>query len=143
MTDPAPKRRPVRPIGALPVWTAVTGAFCVALAGLAFQVRAGDDPALGAAKAPAAQVAATRPPEIVVRRIEQKRVVTHVVPAPKPSAPAASATPVASAPAAATAAPTYVAPAQSAPAPAPAPAAAPAPAPAPAPTPAPAVSRAS
>ncbi|MGK2938590.1 MAG: hypothetical protein ACSLFR_12425, partial [Solirubrobacteraceae bacterium] len=82
MTDPAPKRRPVRPIGALPVWTAATGTFCVALAALAVQVRAGDDPALGAAKPPAAQVAAARPPEVIVRRIEQRLVVTKVVPAP-------------------------------------------------------------
>lgn len=129
MTDAVPKRRPVRPIGALPVWTAATGAFCIALAALAVQVRAGDDPALGAAKPPAAQVAAARAPEVVVRRIEQTRVVTHVVPAPEPSAPAAAAAPVASAPAVS--------------APAPAVQRAPAPVAAPAPAPAPGVSRAS
>lgn len=134
MTDATPRRRPVRPIGALPVWTAATGAFCVALAALAVQVRAGYDPALGAAKPPAAQVAAARPPEVVVRRIEQKRVVTHVVPAPEPSTPVAAAVPAVASPAPAPAPAPAV---QSAPAPAPAAA------PAPAPAPAPAVSRAS
>ena len=107
MTDPAPKRRPVRPIGALPVWTAAVGAFCVALAALAVQVRAGDDPALGAAKPAAAQVAAAPGPEVVVRRIERKRVVTHVVPAAEPAAPTAAPAQV-SAPAPSTAAPAEI-----------------------------------
>lgn len=135
MTEPATtKPRPVRPIGPLPVWTAAAGAFCVALAALALQVRAGADPALGAAKPAApAQVASARP-EVVVRRIEERRVVTHVVdpPASRPAGGTGSA--------------------PSTPAPAPAPAAsvpppvatsAPVPAPAAAPAPAPAVTRAS
>jgi hypothetical protein len=124
MTEPAtPKRRPVRPIGPLPVWTAAAGAFCVALAALALQVRAGADPALGAAKPVVpAQVASARP-EVVVRRLEERRVVTHVVDAPAVQAAGGTGG------------------AGVAPSPASAPAVAAAPAPAPAP--APAVTRAS
>ncbi|MBJ7331965.1 MAG: hypothetical protein JHC95_18860, partial [Solirubrobacteraceae bacterium] len=131
MTDAAPKRRPVRPIAPQWVWSSAAGAFCVALAALALQVRAGGDPALGAGTpAPAAQVASA-PPQVVIRRIEQRRVVTHVVPAPEPQAVAAAPAPEASTPTPAVSAPAPVvsapAPVVSAPAPAPSPAPAPAP----------------
>jgi hypothetical protein len=113
MTTNARVRRPA------PGWVfgGALGTFFAALALLAVQVRAGEDPSLGQAK----PVAAVReqPRKVIVKRKVIKRVVVHhprptAVPA-APSSGAASAPPTASAPSA------------------PAPVAAPAPAPAPAP----------
>ena len=101
--------------GGFPVFALVGSAFCVVLTFLALQVRAGQDPAIGAG-------AAAEPRPVVVRRVIVRRLV-------EPAAPAARA-PAASAPE----------PAASAPAPEPA---APAPAPAPAPEPAPVTTQAS
>jgi pyruvate dehydrogenase E2 component (dihydrolipoamide acetyltransferase) len=103
----------------LPVVGAAGAAFCLALIFLALQMRAGDDPALGAGAGTAA--APARP--VIVRRVVVRRIVEEA-----PAAPAASGD-AGSAPAAAAA-------------PAPAPAAA-APAPAPAPPPAPVTTQAS
>jgi hypothetical protein len=64
----------------------VTGAaalFCVVLIFLALQVRAGRDPALGAAKP------ATPPRQVIVRRI----IVTRVIEDGVPAAPRGSAAP--------------------------------------------------
>ena len=83
------------------------GAFFVALAVLAVQVRAGGDPALGPAK-PAAE-------RVIVHRVVLRRVVV-TRPAPRSSAPAASDASGSVAPSA----PAPSAPAPSAPAPAPA-----------------------
>jgi hypothetical protein len=99
------------------VFGGALGAFFVTLALLAFQVRAGQDPALGPAQ-PVAQVQKPKPRRILIRKVI-KRVVIHHPPASGGAAPAPAA------PQATTSAP--------APAPAAAPATAPAPAPAPAP----------
>ena len=120
-----PRRRRPHP-GA--VLVGATGLFLTLLALLAWQMRGGGDPALGAGRA----VAVVRRPVqvVVVRRVVDRVKIVH-----KPTpAPAASAAPVSSAPAASAPAASAPAPAAQAPAPAPAPApAAPAPAPAPAP----------
>jgi hypothetical protein len=92
------------------VFGAALGAFFAALALLAFQVRAGEDPALG--PAPAAQQA--KPRQVLIRRVI-KRVVVHHPPDSAAAPPAAVRT---SAPAPATAAPAPAAPAPPAPAPA-------------------------
>jgi hypothetical protein len=55
------------------------GAFFAALALLAFQVRAGQDPALGPAQ-PVAQVQKPKPRRILIRKVI-KRVVVHPPPA--------------------------------------------------------------
>jgi hypothetical protein len=120
------RRAPRRPS---PAWVfgAALGAFALVLALLAVQVRAGRDSALG----PGTPVAtpAERPRRILVRRIVQTTVVTHVAAAdPVPAAPAV--------PAPASSGPAAPAPAAAAPAPV-------APAPAPAPPPAPVTTRAS
>jgi hypothetical protein len=101
------------------LWTTVAvslAVFLAALALLAWQMHAGQDPALGAGKAEPAPAR-----KVLVRRIVKRVVVTRVVPAQPRSVPGAAAAP-ATAPAAPASAPA------SAPAPAPAP---PAPAPAP------------
>jgi hypothetical protein len=105
-----PAARPGRPSPGW-VFTAALGAFLIALALLAVQVRAGRDPAIGAR--PEANPTA-EPRRILVRRVVRTTVVTHVTPgtAPPPT------TSVATAPAA-PAAPALAAPAPAAPAPAP------------------------
>jgi hypothetical protein len=114
MTTNARVRRPA------PGWVfgGALGTFFAALALLAVQVRAGEDPSLGQAK----PVAAVReqPRKVIVKRKVIKRIVVHhprptAVAAAAPSSGAASAPETASAPSA------------------PAPVAAPAPVPAPAP----------
>ncbi|MCW3010991.1 MAG: hypothetical protein JWO90_1395 [Solirubrobacterales bacterium] len=112
----------------LSVLTAAATLFCVVLLGLALQMRAGRDPALGAGPAPA-------PPEpriVVLRRVEVRRVL------PRPVADAnAAAAGAPTAPGSAAASGVPAASGASS-----APIAAPAPAPT-APAPAPVVSRAS
>jgi hypothetical protein len=114
MTTDARIRRPA------PGWVfgGALGTFFAALALLAVQVRAGEDPSLGQPK----PVAAVReqPRKVIVKRKVIKRIVVHH---PRPTAVAAAAPSSGAAPATATA---------SAPS-APAPVAAPAPVPAPAP----------
>jgi 2-oxoglutarate dehydrogenase E2 component (dihydrolipoamide succinyltransferase) len=90
-------------------------ALLLALTLLAWQLRAGRDPAIGAARAAVATAPATR---VLVRRIHRKVIVTDPAVAAPASAPAAAPVPVASRPAAA---PVAAAPAPAAPAPAPAP----------------------
>jgi len=102
-------------------WTTVAVSLAVflgALALLAWQMHAGQDPALGAGKAEPAPAR-----KVLVRRIVKRVIVTRVIPAQPRSVPGAA-----------------VAPATASSAPAPAPAAAPAP---PAPAPAPPVTRTS
>jgi hypothetical protein len=115
MTD---GRRPI------PVAAIAGGLFCLVLIYLALQVRAGNDPAIGAGSQTAA---ASQPRQVIVRRVIIRRIVEEDAPASARPAGGSGPAPAASAPA--TAAP-------------PAPAAAPA-APAPAPAPAPVVSRGS
>jgi hypothetical protein len=103
------RRRSQRPS---PAWVfgAGFGAFAVALALLAVQVRTGRDSALGAGTPVAAP--AERPRRIVVRRIVRTTVVTHVAAADRaPAAPASTAP----------APPAQAAPPPAAPAPPPAP----------------------
>jgi len=80
-------RRPAKPAAGW-VFGAAVGAFFAALALLAFQVRTGQDPALGSAQ-PTAQ-AQTKPRRALIRRVI-KRVVIHHPPsnAAAPSSPAA------------------------------------------------------
>ena len=105
----AARRPPEKPHAAL-VFAPALGAFLAALALLAFQVRAGQDPALGAAE-PVAQ-AQVKPRRVLVRKVIERVVVHH-----PPTGTSASTPPPAavrtSAPQATTTAP--------APAPAPAP----------------------
>jgi hypothetical protein len=102
--------RPKRP-GAAPTYALTAAAFLIVLTLLAWQVRAGKDPAIG----PAKPAAATAPKKrvVVVKRIERKVIVEEAAPA---TAPAAAAP----APAGAPSAPAAPAPAAAAPAPAPA-----------------------
>ena len=82
-TDPDRPRRaapPQRPSAGW-VFAPALGAFFAALALLAFQVRAGQDPALGPAQ-PAAQVQPKRR-RILVRRVIE-RVIVHDAPADAP-----------------------------------------------------------
>ncbi len=117
----APRARVRKPA---PGWVfgGALGTFFAALALLAVQVRAGEDPALGEAK-PVAAVD-ERPRKVLVKRKVIKRIVVHH---PRPAAAAAAAAPssgsapTASAPVT-TSAPSAPPPAASAPAPAPAPA---------------------
>jgi hypothetical protein len=108
MTDREPPRRPAKPRAGW-VFGGALGAFFAALALLAFQVRAGQDPALGPAQ-PVAQVQKPKPRRILIRKVIERVVVHHPPASSSTSAPA----PVrASAPRTTTSAP--------APAPAPAP----------------------
>ena len=73
-----PPRRPAKPRAGW-VFGGALGAFFAALALLAFQVRAGQDPALGPAQ-PVAQVQKPEPRRILIRKVI-KRVVVHHPPA--------------------------------------------------------------
>jgi hypothetical protein len=111
----APPRRPVtgKP-GVLPTLLASGACFLVLFEFLAFQLRSGNDPALGAGTQGAAQE--PRRPTVIDRKLIKTRVV-HEVPAP--AAPPAAGTPVSGGSVGATS-PT-AAPAASSPAPTPAP----------------------
>jgi 2-oxoglutarate dehydrogenase E2 component (dihydrolipoamide succinyltransferase) len=104
-------------LGSLPVVTAFGAVFCVALIFLALQLRAGDDPAIGAGHQAAAVESAPRP--VIVRRVIVRRIVEEAPGAP--AAPPATGGAAAPAPAASAPAPAAPAPAAAAPAPAPAP----------------------
>ncbi len=95
----------------LPVVSAAGAIFCVALIFLALQMRAGDDPAIGAG---ADGVAQASPRPVIVRRVIVRRIVEEAPSAPAGAAPSAAA-PAATAPAAPTA-PAPAAPAAPAPA---------------------------
>jgi hypothetical protein len=87
-----------RPNG-VPVAAIGAALFCVVLICLALQIRAGQDPAIGAMKPPAE---ADRP--VVVRRIVVRRIVEQAAPAgvsgqAVAAAPVGSSAPVAAAPA--------------------------------------------
>jgi hypothetical protein len=88
-----------RSLGAV-VATAAAALFCAVLIFLALQVRAGRDPAIGAAQA--------EPRPVIVRRIIVRRVVEDDAPAAATSAPAAPATAAPAAPAAPAPAPAPV-----------------------------------
>jgi hypothetical protein len=85
--------------------------FMLVLAVLAVQMRRGHDPGLGGKQT--AAVTAAAPQRVLVRRIELRRVIVHIVPTPAEEGPSAApitvpanVTVVQSAPAAATVAPT-------------------------------------
>jgi hypothetical protein len=84
MTEQARPRPARRKRGARPstVVLSTLAAFLAILAFLAFQVRAGHDPALSRSSG---QVAAVQqqPKRIVVRKVEDDYVITKVVPAPR------------------------------------------------------------
>jgi pyruvate dehydrogenase E2 component (dihydrolipoyllysine-residue acetyltransferase) len=116
MTTDARRRKPA------PGWVfgGALGAFFAALALLAVQVRAGNDPALGEPTPKSVAAADVRPRKVIVKRKVIKRIVVHH---PRPAAAATASTraaPTVSAPAT-TSAPSAPAPAAPAPAPAPAP----------------------
>ncbi len=86
-----PPRRPSKPRAGW-LFGGALGAFFAALALLAFQVRAGHDPALGPAQ-PVAQVQQPRPRRILIRKVIKRVVVHHPAAAEPPSEAAASSAP--------------------------------------------------
>jgi pyruvate dehydrogenase E2 component (dihydrolipoamide acetyltransferase) len=119
MTEPTPalQRAAIRTPGPFPVIAGSLGLFLAVTALLAFQMRAGADPALGEPQAVAA--ASPAPRKVLIRRVIITRVVEH-----RRRRDGGSSAPVQAAPRTITAAP-----APAAAAPAPAAPAAPAPAP--------------
>ncbi len=121
MTEPrepaAPASRPaIRKPGPFPVIAGSLGLFLAFVAVLAFQLRAGADPAIGAGKPePVAAAASPAPRRVLIRRGIVTRIVGHRSRGGK--APTASAAPPTT-----SSAPSAPAPAPAAPAPAPAPA---------------------
>jgi len=73
--------RPRRP-GPMPVISGTIALFAVSFGFLTYQLRSGNDPALGTQAL--ASTAATRP--VIVRRVIKRRVITRVVPTPGASA---------------------------------------------------------
>jgi hypothetical protein len=110
----APRRERIRKPGPLPVIAGSIGLFFAVTALLAFQLRRGADPALGAPE-PQALAAAPVPRTILVRRVVVTRIVEHR-PRRAAGAPAVEGASTDAAPATTTPAPR---PAPSAPAPAP------------------------
>ena len=84
-------RRPSKPA---PGWVfgGALGAFFAALALLAFQVRAGQDPALGPAQ-PVAQQVDSKPRRILIRKVIKRVVVHHPAAASAAPAPVESSAP--------------------------------------------------
>jgi hypothetical protein len=77
----APRRRePVKKPGPLPVMAASAGLFFAIAALLAFQMRAGADPALGKPKPVVVAQAAPAPRKVLVRRVIVTRIVEHRTP---------------------------------------------------------------
>jgi hypothetical protein len=128
MTEPAPapRREPIRKPGPFPVIAASLGLFLAITALLAFQMRAGADPALGEGEPQLVAAAPPAPRKVLIRRVIVTRIVEHRADrvtarsggasgsaggaAPSASAPAASGSgapsgPAASAPAAGSSAP--------------------------------------
>jgi hypothetical protein len=91
MTDPAaaPRRERIRKPGPLPVVAGSFGLFFAIAALLAFQMRRGEDPALGKPE-PQVLAAAPTPRTILVRRVIVTRIVEHR-PRRAASAPATTA----------------------------------------------------
>ncbi len=117
MTDSGARRR--RKPSPMVVFLASAALFASALGFLSYQLAQGRDPSLGAGALTAGK---TQRPEVKVRKIIKRHVITTVVPAETGTAVSSAGSPsTGSAPV----------PATSAPAPAPAPSPAPAPAPAP------------
>jgi hypothetical protein len=77
---PARRKRGPRPST---VVLSTLAAFLAILAFLAFQVRAGHDPALSRSSGQVAAVQQPQPKRIVVRKVEDDYVITKVVPAPR------------------------------------------------------------
>lgn len=114
MTEPRKRPRP----GLLPTLLAAVACFLVIFEFLAFQLRSGNDPALGAS--PATPAAAAVRPTVIDRKLIKRRIV-HLPARPQTASAGSTAAPaVVSSPPATTA---PAAPAAPAPAPAPAPAA--------------------
>jgi ABC-type Fe3+-hydroxamate transport system substrate-binding protein len=116
MTTDARRRKPA------PGWIfgGALGTFFAALALLAVQVRAGNDPALSEPTPKAVAAADVRPRKVIVKRKVIKRIVVHHPRATAAATASSGAAPTVSAPAT-TSAPSAPAPAAPAPAPAPAP----------------------
>ncbi|MDX6721803.1 MAG: hypothetical protein QOD73_207 [Solirubrobacteraceae bacterium] len=75
----------------VPVPAIAAGLFCLVLVYLALQIRAGDDPSIGAG----AQAATQPAQQVIVRRIVVRRIVEEGAPAggqPAPGAPVAGET---------------------------------------------------
>lgn len=85
MTEQATPRPARRKRGPRPSTVALStlAAFLAILAFLAFQVRAGHDPALTRSSGQVAAVQQQQPKRIVVRKVEDDYVITKVVPAPR------------------------------------------------------------
>lgn len=77
MTDPAPRREPIRKPGPFPVIAASLGLFLAITALLAFQMRAGADPALGEGEPQLVAVASPAPRKVLIRRVIVTRIVEH------------------------------------------------------------------
>jgi hypothetical protein len=117
--DAARKREPIKRPGPFPVIAGSAGLFFAVAALLAFQMRAGADPALGAGEPQVVAQATPAPRKVLIRRV----IVTRIVefrPRRDDGGPA-PATPRSTSSAPAPAAPARAAPAPAAPAPAPAP----------------------
>ena len=119
------KREPIKKPGPFPVMAGSAGLFFAVAALLAFQMRAGADPALGKPKPVVVAQATPAPRKVLIRRVIVTRIVEHrprrgatqtTTPAPSGS----GAAPAPSAPQASAPAPAAPAPAPAAPAPAPA-----------------------
>lgn len=88
MTDPAKTPRRRRPSPSIVALTSLAAFFAV-LALLAFQLRAGHDPALSRSTTVAR--AQLNPQRVIVRRVEDDYVITKVVPAPRATGVSTSA----------------------------------------------------
>lgn len=75
----------------VPVWAVAAGGFCLLLVYLSLQVRAGQDPAIGAGQP---DTAAITPRKVVVRKVIVTRVIEDAAAAaPTRAVPAAAASP--------------------------------------------------
>lgn len=95
----------VRRPGPMPVISGTIALFAVSFGFLTYQLRSGNDPALGAQ----ALASTTAPRPVIVRRVIKRRIITQVVPAGATTVPVTNSAPVT----------TSSAPVVSAPAPAP------------------------
>ena len=126
LTKQAPrKREPIKKPGPFPVMAGSAGLFFAIAALLAFQMRAGADPALGKPKPVVVAQATPEPRKVLIRRVIVTRIVEHrprrgATRTTTPAASGSGAAPAPSAPQAAAPAPAAPAPAPAAPAPAPA-----------------------
>jgi hypothetical protein len=126
MTDRAAAPRRRRGPSPTTVVLGSVAAFMAILAFLAFQVRAGNDPALHPT-AKVAQAPQQQPRRIVLRKVEDDYVITKVIPAPQQTVSGSPAVTTSSSGGGNVSAPAPVVTSSPAPAPVPAPAPAPAP----------------